>query len=125
MEDYQVLGRIGEGAHGLVLKARHKPTGDTVALKKLPLKRIEDGVPINLLREIKALQFIDSEYVVKLLDVFPQGMTFVLVFEYLPYDLSHLLRDSRVELRVDQLKKYMEMLLKGMAYCHELGIMHR
>ncbi len=23
MEDYHVLGRIGEGAHGIVLKAKH------------------------------------------------------------------------------------------------------
>ena len=23
MENYQVLGRIGEGAHGIVLKAKH------------------------------------------------------------------------------------------------------
>ena len=27
MEDYLVLGRVGEGAHGIVMKCRHKISG--------------------------------------------------------------------------------------------------
>ena len=38
MEDYTILGRIGEGAHGIVMKARHRKTGTIVALKKVLLK---------------------------------------------------------------------------------------
>ena len=56
MEDYVVLGRIGEGAHGIVMKGRHKASGQVVALKKVLLKRLEDGIPETALREIKALQ---------------------------------------------------------------------
>ena len=56
MEDYVVLGRIGEGAHGIVMKGRHKKSGSIVALKKVLIKRLEDGIPETALREIKALQ---------------------------------------------------------------------
>ena len=56
MEEYTVLGRIGEGAHGVVMKGRHKKTGQIVALKKVLLKRLEEGLPLTALREIKALQ---------------------------------------------------------------------
>ena len=56
MEDYIILGRIGEGAHGIVMKGRHKLSGQVVALKKVLLKRLEDGIPETALREIKALQ---------------------------------------------------------------------
>ena len=56
MEDYVVIGRIGEGAHGVVMKGRHKQSGRVVALKKVLLKRLEDGIPATALREIKALQ---------------------------------------------------------------------
>ena len=56
MEDYTILGRIGEGAHGIVMKGRHRKTGTIVALKKVLLKRLEDGLPETALREIKALQ---------------------------------------------------------------------
>ena len=56
MEDYTILGRIGEGAHGIVMKGRHRKSNTIVALKKVLLKRLEDGIPETALREIKALQ---------------------------------------------------------------------
>uniref|UniRef100_A0A9L0K4A8 Cyclin-dependent kinase 20 n=1 Tax=Equus asinus TaxID=9793 RepID=A0A9L0K4A8_EQUAS len=63
MEQYCILGRIGEGAHGIVFKAKHVETGEIVALKKVALRRLEDGIPNQALREIKALQEIeDSQY---------------------------------------------------------------
>ncbi|KAK1898408.1 Neural cell adhesion molecule L1, partial [Dissostichus eleginoides] len=60
MEQYSILGRIGEGAHGIVFKAKHIETGETVALKKVALRRLEDGIPNQALREIKALQEIED-----------------------------------------------------------------
>ncbi|KPI92317.1 Cyclin-dependent kinase 20 [Papilio xuthus] len=60
--NYSVEGRIGEGAHGLVFKARHIPTGREVALKKILIKNLEDGIPINVMREIKALQLLRCKY---------------------------------------------------------------
>jgi serine/threonine protein kinase len=56
MENYKIFGRIGEGAHGVVFHGQEIKTGEKVALKKIPLKRLEDGLPIQVLREIKALQ---------------------------------------------------------------------
>lgn len=50
MEYYSIVGRIGEGAHGIVLKGKHKVTGSIAALKKIPLKNIEDGIPCMTLR---------------------------------------------------------------------------
>ena len=68
MENYQILGRIGEGAHGIVLKAKHiqvrkiiserqgevllVQTGELVALKKVPLRKLDDGIPNSALRYI-------------------------------------------------------------------------
>lgn len=63
--------------------------------------------------------------VVKLIDVFPYGTGFVLVFEYMLSDLSEVLRNSTRPLTEAQIKSYMLMLLKGVAFCHENSIMHR
>ncbi|KAG8179651.1 hypothetical protein JTE90_017792 [Oedothorax gibbosus] len=63
--------------------------------------------------------------IVKLYDVFSYGAGVVLVFEYMPTDLSNLLRDTENPLTDAQIKAYLIMLLKGVAYCHQLGIMHR
>lgn len=37
-----------------------RQTGETVALKKVALRKLEDGVPNQALREIKALQEIED-----------------------------------------------------------------
>lgn len=63
MDAYTVVGRIGEGAHGVVVRARHNNTGLLVALKKVPLRRLDQGMPTTALREIKALKEINSHHV--------------------------------------------------------------
>ncbi|XP_032819314.2 cyclin-dependent kinase 20 [Petromyzon marinus] len=126
MEQYTILGRIGEGAHGIVFRAKHIESGETVALKKVALRRLEDGIPNQALREIKALEEIeDNPYVVKLRDVFPHGTGFVLAFEFMLSDLAEVIRDSERPLSQAHVKSYMSMLLKGVAFCHHNSIMHR
>jgi cell cycle related kinase len=53
MNGFQIIDKIGEGAHGVVLKATKVRTGQIVALKKVALRRVEDGIPPPILREIK------------------------------------------------------------------------
>ncbi|KAH9502333.1 Cyclin-dependent kinase 20 [Bulinus truncatus] len=126
MEQYNILGRIGEGAHGIVLKAKYIESGEVVALKKVPLRNPEEGIPNTALREIKALQQIENNpYVVRLRDVFPHGSVIVFVFEYMLSDLSEVIHKVEKPLTEAQVKSYMLMLLKGIAFCHENNIMHR
>ncbi|ELT98514.1 hypothetical protein CAPTEDRAFT_160136 [Capitella teleta] len=126
MEQYKILGRIGEGAHGIVSKAKHIESGEVVALKKVPLRKLEDGIPNTALREIKALQEIEeNENIVKLRDVFPHGTGFVLVFDFMLSDLSEIIRNTERPLTEGQIKSYMLMLLKGVTFMHENNIMHR
>ncbi|XP_043275798.1 cyclin-dependent kinase 20-like [Venturia canescens] len=125
MERYTVTGRIGEGAHGVVLKATNNDTGQEVALKKVLLKRIEDGIPTSIVREVKTLQELKHPYIIELLDAFPFGLDFVMVFEYMPSGLWETLKDNDNPLTVPQTKCYMKMLLEGVAYMHKKHIMHR
>ena len=63
---------------------------------------------------------------VRLYDIFPAGLGFVLVFEFMASDLAEMIADwSSAPLRPAQSKRYLQMLLRGMAYLHETGIMHR
>jgi len=124
MEDYEVLGVVGEGAHGIVLKARHILSQDTVAMKKISIKKLsKEGIPLAVIREVKALQHIEHKNIVYLIDTFPQGLSFVLVFEFMPFNLWEVLDTHK--LSGAQAKRYFTMLLQGLAYLHSKRIMHR
>lgn len=62
MNNYKLLGRVGEGAHGFVYKALDKRTNATVALKKISIFS-DLGLPKNTMREICALKALKSKYV--------------------------------------------------------------
>ncbi|XP_063627915.1 cyclin-dependent kinase 20-like [Cydia splendana] len=125
VSNYSVVGRIGEGAHGLVFKAKHLPTGREVALKKILIKNLEDGIPVNVMREIKALQLLRCKYVIKLYEMFPRGMSLVLVLEYMRSGLWDMLHHNQAALTTPVVKSYAQMLLKGTRYMHAHYVMHR
>ena len=105
MERYIVNGRIGEGAHGIVLKGIDKSTMKLVAMKRITLKNInEQGLPNSAVRELLALRLIRHKYVANLVDYFPQGYSLVLVFEYLPIDLYEFLRTNSKPLPTSHVK---------------------
>lgn len=63
--------------------------------------------------------------VVRLREVFPHGSMIVMVFEYMLSDLSEVIRKSERPLTEAQVKSYMLMLFKGLAFLHDNNIMHR
>uniref|UniRef100_A0A669QGK4 Cyclin-dependent kinase 20 n=1 Tax=Phasianus colchicus TaxID=9054 RepID=A0A669QGK4_PHACC len=126
MERYLILGRVGEGAHGVVFKAKDRETGETVALKKVPLRRPEDGVPPQTLREIKALREIeDNPHVVRLRAAFAHGPAVVLAFEFVVGDLGGVLRAAPAPLPPARIRALLAMTLRGLGHCHRLRILHR
>mmetsp|Transcript_22363 Transcript_22363/g.26937 ORF Transcript_22363/g.26937 Transcript_22363/m.26937 type:complete len:361 (+) Transcript_22363:883-1965(+) len=123
--DYEVLERIGQGSFGEVLKARHMPTGKTVALKKVLLRKPEAGLPDNVLREIKLLQMLNHTNVVYLHEVFPEGSSLVLALEFCATDLAQILRLQPETLDPPIIKGIMLQILRGLAACHAALVLHR
>ncbi len=66
---YRRLLQIGEGTYGQVYKAQCLSTNRTVALKKIRLSRVEDGIPRNVIREIKILKAMKHENMVQMIEV--------------------------------------------------------
>ena len=122
---YTTLEKIGEGTFGQVFRAKLKRTGEVFALKKIRLKRVEDGISLATLRELKALQHLEHDNVVRLFDTFPQGSNVVLVLEYVQSDLARLLESAPTRLCEADVKCLMLMLLHGIGACHERNIIHR
>ena len=69
MNKYDVLGVVGEGAYGVVLKCRNKETsevrycilpllGQVVAIKKFKESEDDENVKKSTLREVKILRML-------------------------------------------------------------------
>lgn len=56
MEKYENLGLVGEGSYGMVLKCRHKDTGQLVAIKKFLENEDDKLVKKIAMREVKMLK---------------------------------------------------------------------
>ena len=82
-ENYENLQVIGEGAYGIVYKAKDRNTGQFVALKKIRLDSPEEGIPSTAIREIALLRILKHPNIVSLVNVMQTEGLLTLVFEYL------------------------------------------
>lgn len=53
MNKYEVLGVVGEGAYGVVLKCRNKESGEIVAIKKFKESDDDEVLRKTTLREVR------------------------------------------------------------------------
>ena len=124
--DRYVKGRtLGEGTFGVVHEARVEATGERVAIKKIRLGKLKEGVNFTAIREIKLLQEIEHEHVIALVDVFAHKKNLNLVFEFCGGDLEMVIRDKTAPLERGEVKSYAMMTLRAVAHCHERWVLHR
>ncbi|KAF2096140.1 Pkinase-domain-containing protein [Rhizodiscina lignyota] len=116
---------VGSGTYGKVFKAIHVYTKDMVALKKIRMEGERDGFPVTAVREIKLLQSLNHDNVVKLLEVMVEKNDCFMVFEYLSHDLTGLLNHPTFKLDDAQKKDLAKQLFEGLDYLHRRGVLHR
>ena len=63
--------------------------------------------------------------IMSLLDVFPDMTGLSLVFEFMPHTLYTILKNDSMPLSRSTIRSYTSMLLHGINYMHNIGIMHR
>ncbi|KAH7481812.1 Cyclin-dependent kinase 2 [Phytophthora ramorum] len=128
MERYQRIekgGSIGEGTYGVVYKSLDLKTKKVVALKRIRLETEDDGIPSTALREISVLRELEHPNIVSLLDCLQEDGKLFLVFEFMDKDLKRHMEHKLGKLEPAQIKSFLYQLLKGLAFSHSRGIMHR
>ncbi|CEM31993.1 unnamed protein product [Vitrella brassicaformis CCMP3155] len=115
MNKYEVLGVVGEGAYGVVLRCRNKETQEVVAIKKFKESEEDDVVKKTTIREVKILRMLRQENIVELKEAFRRKGKLYLVFEYVEKNLLEFL-----EMHPEGLE-----LLNAIAYCHQHNTIHR
>lgn len=66
---YRIVNQVGEGTFGKVYKAQNTLNGGHVALKRIRMESEKDGFPVTAMREIKLLQSLRHENVVRLYEM--------------------------------------------------------
>lgn len=124
--------RLGGGAFGEVLLGTRLTDGVSVALKRIPIRVPDKGIPDNLLRELKTMQRLAgrSKHVLDLLDHYTKGNALVLVLELCLYgDLRELLDTDDIDdakgLSTACVKSVVGQILQAVCACHALHVMHR
>jgi CTD kinase subunit alpha len=116
---------VGSGTYGKVFKGVHVYTKDMVALKKIRMEGERDGFPVTAIREIKLLQSLNHDNIVKLREVMVEKNDCFMVFEYLSHDLTGLLNHPTFKLEPAHKKDLAKQLFEGLDYLHRRGVLHR
>ena len=141
-EVYVIVSQVGEGTFGKVYKARNVITGRFVALKRIRMEAERDGFPVTAMREIKLLQSLRHENVVRLHEMMvangecssPSSSAFIyvsfvgsvyMVFEYMDHDLTGILSQTQFSFDHSHLKSLCRQMFSGLAYLHQKGVIHR
>ena len=70
MNKYEVLGVVGEGAYGVVLRCRNKESGEILAIKKFKESDDDEVLRKTTLREVKILRMLRHPNIVSLTEAF-------------------------------------------------------
>ncbi|RYE99569.1 MAG: hypothetical protein EOO41_00885 [Methanobacteriota archaeon] len=127
---YDVGKPIGKGKFSTVYKAVRKADGLPVALKKIAIFDIMDEKSREkCYKEIRLVQSMDHENIIRYLDGFVEDKQLILVFEFAEAgDLKRQLRKARErDLRLDErvIWKYFSQIADAVAHMHSKRIMHR
>lgn len=129
VDDFEKLGKLGEGTYGVVYKARNKKTGEIVALKRVKMDAdSEEGFPLTSLREINILFSSHHPSIIDLKEVVEGSSSdyVFLVLEYMDYDLGAVMRRRKNQpFCQTEVKCLMLQLLQGVKYLHDNWVLHR
>lgn len=127
LEDYEIERPLGRGGMGAVYLARRMDDDARVALKVMLAKVVVDERARQaFLREMDTLRDLEHPNIVRFIEGGATGGAFFFVMEYCNKgSLSTLIdkRGGRVPLRIAA--PIMLQVLKGLAYAHEKGLVHR
>jgi len=125
MNKYDVLGVVGEGAYGVVLKCKNKDTNEVVAIKKFKESEEDEVVRKTTLREVKILRIMRHENIVQLKEAFRRKGKLYLVFEFVEKSMLDVLEANPNGVDAETVRLLTCQLARAIEYCHRHDVIHR
>lgn len=125
-EQYDITQKVGQGAYGIVWKAIHRKSGNTVALKKCFDAFRNNTDSMRTFREVAYLKAMSGhDNIVNIRAVLPAcgDRDLYITFEYMQTDLSHVIKAKLLtEIHV---KFIVYQLFRALKYIHSAELLHR
>ena len=96
-----------------------------VAIKKIRLRSVHDGLSMEAIREVKLLQELHHPNVVRVWDVFNHHANVNVVLDYMDGDLEGVVKAMELRVREADVKRFVYEIAKGVEYCHRRWVLHR
>lgn len=125
--EFQLQQLLGEGAYGVVCSARHLPTGQMVAIKKIePFDR--PLFCLRTLREIKLLRCFQHENIISIFDIqrpasFETFNEVYIIQELMDTDLHRVIATQT--LSDDHIQYFVYQILRALKCLHGAEVIHR
>ena len=134
MNRYELQEEIGDGSFGRVMKGRNRETNEIVAIKHIKRKFKTWRACVDL-REVQSLRRMSHPNIVPIMEVIRErDESLYFVFEYVPggslYEVMKACIEDRKHgrperLTRDNIRTFIEQILRGLSYIHSNGYVHR
>src|SRR5258708_434105 len=123
---YEILGKLGEGAMGVVYRAGDKSLGRVVALKMLSADLgADDELHQRFRREAQAIGRLNHPNIVAVYDLGESEGHLYMAMELLEGDDLRALIERQVDIPLADRVRVMGQICEGLGYAHGKGVVHR
>jgi serine/threonine protein kinase len=124
--EYDILLKIAEGGMGAVYKARHKGTGDIVAIKVLPPATARNPVLLKRFeQEYKVAAALDHPHIVRAIEFCGIGTAPFLVMEYVDGESLGAKVEREGPMPEEQAIRLIAQVCQGLHRAHKQKLIHR
>jgi serine/threonine-protein kinase len=123
---YEILDKLGEGAMGVVYRAKDRSLGRVVALKMLSAELSgEEELLQRFQREVEAVGQLSHPNIVTVYDVGDAEGQLYMAMELLEGDDLRSLIERRIPMPLADRVRILQKICEGVAYAHSRGVVHR
>lgn len=123
---YEILDKLGEGAMGVVYRARDPALNRVVALKMLSAELgSEEELHRRFQREAEAIGRLSHPHIVTVYDLGQAEGQLYMAMELLEGDDLRALIEQRVEVPLPDRVRILLQIAEGLAYAHSRDVVHR
>nr|CCA13906.1 ser/thr kinase putative [Albugo laibachii Nc14] len=122
---FQLGVEIGRGGFGIVYAALDLRNGRSVAIKEVSLHDIDKEELLSIESEISLLKKLNHENIVKYHDTIKTQASLFIILEYMENGSLAQFIKKFGNLSETLVAMYITQVLRGLAYLHEQGVLHR